>query len=70
MNRYKLSKRKLEFARFYFDFERVFSRSLAGNAYRCAIQTGYSESYAKKIMWHMSWEELEELMKISENDVK
>lgn len=70
MNRYKLSKRKLEFARFYFDFERVFSISSAGNAYRCAIQAGYSNSYAKKIMSHMGWEELELLVKISENVIK
>lgn len=70
MGRYKLSKRKLEFARFYFDFDRHYSRSSAGNAYRCALQAGYSESYAKRIMWRMNWKELEGLMKISENTSK
>lgn len=63
MGRYKLSKRKLEFARFYFDFDRIYSRAFAGNAYRCALQAGYSESYAKRIMWHMNWKELETLVK-------
>jgi len=70
MGRYKLSKRKLEFARFYLDFDRLYSRSLAGNAYRCALQVGYSESYARRILWHMNWKELERLMKTSEIDSK
>jgi phage terminase small subunit len=68
--RYKLSERKRSFARFYFDFERVYLPALAGNAYRCALQAGYSESYAKRILWHMDWRELEDLMRISRNDSK
>lgn len=58
MTRYKLSKRKMEFARLYFDYDRQYFQALAGNAYRCALQAGYSESYAKRIMWHISWVEL------------
>jgi hypothetical protein len=58
MHRYELSKRKLEFAKLYLDFERRYSSALAGNAYRCALEVGYSESYAKRIMWHMSWVQL------------
>lgn len=69
-HRYKLSERKRSFARFYLDVERLYSPALAGNAYRCALQAGYSESYAKRILWHMDWRELEYLMKISENDIK
>jgi len=69
-HRYGLSERKKSFARLYFDFERVHSPALAGNAYRCALRAGYSESYAKRIMWHMPWKELESLMKISEIDSK
>lgn len=67
MSRYRLSERKKKFARYYFDFERIYSRSSAGNAYRCALRAEYSESYAKKILSYMSWRELESLMKISEN---
>lgn len=66
MRRYELSERKLNFARYYFDFERIYSRSNAGNAYRCAVQARYSDSYARKIMSYMDWRELKELMKISE----
>ncbi|KKP94896.1 MAG: hypothetical protein UR99_C0034G0010 [Candidatus Moranbacteria bacterium GW2011_GWD2_36_12] len=65
--RYKLSERKRSFARLYFNVEGEYLPILAGNAYRCALQAGYSESYAKRIMWHMNWRELKELMEISEN---
>lgn len=59
--RYKLSRRKKLFALYYFDFDRLYPPSKPGNAYRCALRAGYSESYAKKIMSYMRWEELESL---------
>lgn len=67
MKRYKLSKRKLYFARYYFDFEKTYSYSSPGNAYRSALQAGYSDSYAKKILSYMGWRELEKQVKMSEN---
>ncbi len=59
--RYNLSKRKLTFAYYYFDFERKYSSCLAGNAYRCALKVNYSKTYAKKIMSHIHWTELAKL---------
>ncbi|MBT7705832.1 hypothetical protein HN569_00600 [bacterium] len=67
MSRYKLSQRKLTFARYYFDFEKIYSKSSYFNAYRCALAANYSDSYAKKIMSFMNWQELEMLLKMSES---
>jgi hypothetical protein len=58
MPRYKLSPRKLQFSRYYFNFERKYSSCLSGNAYRCALKANYSETYAKRIMSYIRWEEL------------
>lgn len=66
MVRYNLSQRKIDFARFYFDFERVYGLSF-GNAYRSALLAGYSDSYSRKILSYMGWRELEQQMKMSEN---
>jgi len=54
MGRYKLSERKLEFARYYFSSERAFCY----NYHRSALKAGFSESYARKISWRMNWTEL------------
>lgn len=70
MARYKLSKRKIDFARYYFDFDKVYAKSRPGNAYRSALQAGYSDSYSKKILSYTHWRELETLVKMSENDSK
>jgi len=68
ISRYKLSERKMNFARYYFDFERIYTRSQAGNAYRCGLLAKYSDSYARKILSYMDWRELELLVKMSEKD--
>ena len=67
MIRYKLSKRKIDFARYYFDFAKTWPQSSPGNAYRCALQAGYSNSYSRKILSYTHWRELEERVKMSEN---
>ncbi len=54
MNRYKLSERKLEFARYYFSPE----SETCHNYYRSALKAGFSDSYARKISYGMNWTEL------------
>lgn len=54
MNRYTLSNRKLEFARFYFSDE----SETRYNYYRSGLKAGFSDSYSRKISWRMDWTEL------------
>lgn len=54
MPRYKLSEKKIGFARFYFSPE----SETHHNYYRSALKAGFSDSYARKISWRMDWTEL------------
>jgi len=54
MKRYKLSKRKLELALYYFSEE----SETRYNYYRSGLKAGFSDSYSRKIAWRMNWTEL------------
>ncbi|MFW5884821.1 MAG: hypothetical protein ACOCUF_01135 [Patescibacteria group bacterium] len=60
--RYKLSKRKINFAYYYLKFDRESPNSCFNSAYRSALAAGYSDSYSRKICSHMDWIELVWLM--------
>lgn len=66
MRRYRLSNKKIDFTHYYFDFAKVYPYSSPGNAYRSAIQAGYSDSYSRKILSYIGWRELESMVKMSE----